>query len=167
MKMLGFLIFGSIEFVFFFFCFLCFLCSLRLSKILLCMSHFKRSCIHVLTENGSLQQVISNFPLETNIYISTSFWFIRCRKHLLVQTRRLIAVSVGCASLFTCDRTQAKTRPKEIRPKCIEKMVQCFSTRWKRFPTRCNYFRMHWQRSTTRSKFRWTTQSFSMSRNKK
>ena len=73
----------------------------------------------------------------------------------------------GCVSLFTCDRTQAKTRPKEIRPKCIEKTVQRFSTRWKRFPTRCNYFRMRWQRSTTRSKFRWTTRSFSMSRNKK
>ena len=42
------------------------------------------------------------------------------------KTRRLIAVPVGCVSLFTCDRTQAKTRPKEMRPKCIEKMVKRF-----------------------------------------
>ena len=37
---------------------------------------------------------------------------------------------------------------------------QCISTRWKRFPTRCNYFRMRWQcflmrcqRSSTRWNF--------------
>ena len=65
----------------------------------------------------------------------------------------------------------AKTRPKEIRPKCVENAVQRFSTGWKRFPTRCNYFRMRWQRSKTRSKFGWTTHLqtsdlFSLSRNK-
>jgi len=80
------------------------------------------------------------------------------------KKRRLIAVSVGCVSLYTCDRTQAKTRPKEIRPKCSEKTVQRFSTRWKRFPTRCNCFRMHWQRSTTRSKFGWATRSKTIQR---
>ena len=81
---------------------------------------------------------------------------VSCRRHNQNKTSCSRFHGMGWSTCGPVCENLSQEKSQKCIEKCIENALQHFSTRWKRFPMRCNNiqmhwqcFLMHWQRSTT------------------